>query len=64
MDLCGELGADIVISHRDEDFVDRVRAATDGNGADVILDIMGASYLHRNLDALAPDGRLVIIGMQ
>ena len=64
MDLCGELGADIVISHRDEDFVERVRAATDGNGADVILDIMGASYLHRNLDALAPDGRLVIIGMQ
>jgi NADPH2:quinone reductase len=64
MDLCGELGAEIVISHRDEDFVERVRAATEGNGADVILDIMGASYLHRNLDALAPDGRLVIIGMQ
>jgi len=64
LDLCGELGADIVISHRDEDFVDRVRAATDGRGADVILDIMGAAYLDRNLQALAADGRLVIIGMQ
>jgi len=64
LDLCGELGADIVISHRDEDFVDKVRAATDGRGADVILDIMGAAYLDRNLQALAVDGRLVIIGMQ
>lgn len=64
LDLCGELGAEIVISHRDEDFVERVRAATGGSGADVILDIMGASYLDRNLQALAVDGRLVIIGMQ
>jgi putative PIG3 family NAD(P)H quinone oxidoreductase len=62
--LCAELGADILISYRDEDFVQQVRAATDGVGADVILDIMGAAYLDRNLDALAPDGRLVIIGMQ
>ena len=58
------MGADILISYRDEDFVQQVRAATDGTGADVILDIMGAAYLDRNLDALAPDGRLVIIGMQ
>ena len=64
LELCTALGADIVISHRDEDFVERVRAATGGRGADVILDIMGASYLDRNLTALAPDGRLVIIGMQ
>ncbi len=64
LDLCRELGADILISYRDEDFVERVREATDGAGADVILDIMGAAYLDRNLDALAPDGRLVIIGMQ
>lgn len=62
--LCGELGADVVISHRDEDFVDRVRATSGGNGANVILDIMGASYLNRNLQALALDGRLAIIGMQ
>jgi hypothetical protein len=64
LELCTDLGADIVISHRDEDFVERVLTATGGKGADVILDIMGASYLDRNLNALAPDGRLVIIGMQ
>lgn len=64
LDLCAELGADILISYRDDNFVDQVRAATDGVGADVILDIMGAPYLDRNLDVLAPDGRLVIIGMQ
>jgi putative PIG3 family NAD(P)H quinone oxidoreductase len=64
LDLCAELGAEILISYRDEDFVEQVREATDGVGADVILDIMGAAYLDRNLDALAPDGRLVIIGMQ
>lgn len=63
-DLCAELGAEIVIGYRDEDFVERVRAETDGAGADVILDIMGAAYLDRNVDALAPDGRLVVIGMQ
>ncbi|APE17748.1 NAD(P)H-quinone oxidoreductase [Mycobacterium sp. WY10] len=64
LDLCGELGADVLISYRDEDFVARVNNATDGRGADVILDIMGAAYLDRNLDALAPDGRMTIIGMQ
>ena len=64
LDLCAELGAETLISYRDEDFVARVNNATDGRGADVILDIMGAAYLDRNVDALAPDGRLVIIGMQ
>jgi len=62
--LCSELGADITINYHDEDFVARVREATDGAGADVILDIMGAAYLDRNIDALAPDGQLIIIGMQ
>jgi putative PIG3 family NAD(P)H quinone oxidoreductase len=61
---CRELGADITINYRDEDFVAALREATDGTGADVILDIMGASYLERNLDALAVNGRLVIIGRQ
>ena len=64
LESCRELGAEILINYRDEDFVERVREATDGAGADVIFDIMGASYLDRNLDALAADGRLIIIGMQ
>ncbi|QZA07604.1 NAD(P)H-quinone oxidoreductase [Mycolicibacter heraklionensis] len=59
--FCRELGAEITVNYRDEDFVERVREA---GGADVILDIMGAAYLDRNVDALANDGRLVIIGMQ
>jgi putative PIG3 family NAD(P)H quinone oxidoreductase len=62
--VCRELGADITINYRDEDFVERIRAETAGAGADVILDLMGASYLTRNVDALAPDGRLVVIGFQ
>jgi putative PIG3 family NAD(P)H quinone oxidoreductase len=62
--LCRELGADVTINYRDEDFVERIRAETGGAGADVILDLMGAAYLDRNIDALAPDGRLVVIGFQ
>jgi len=61
---CRELGADVTINYRDTDFVAALRDATDGAGADVILDIMGASYLARNLTALAINGRLVIIGRQ
>ena len=61
---CRELGADIAINYREEDFVAALHAATDGAGADVILDLMGASYLARNLAAVATDGRLVIIGRQ
>ncbi|MCV7241280.1 NAD(P)H-quinone oxidoreductase [Mycobacterium mantenii] len=61
LEFCRELGAEITINYRDEDFVQRLREA---GGADVIFDIMGASYLDRNIDALATDGQLVIIGMQ
>ena len=64
LELCEELGADVLIPYRDADFVERVHTATEGRGADVILDLMGASYLDRNLAALAFDGRLAIIGMQ
>ncbi len=64
LEACRELGAEILINYRDEDFVARVHEATDGRGADVIFDIMGAAYLDRNIDALATEGRLVIIGMQ
>ncbi len=61
---CRQLGADVAVNYREQGFVEEVRRATDGRGADVILDNMGAKYLARNLDALAVEGRLVIIGMQ
>lgn len=63
LDACRALGADVAISYKDEDFVERVRQETDGRGADVILDNMGAKYLGRNVDALATAGRLVVIGL-
>ncbi|WP_377639800.1 NAD(P)H-quinone oxidoreductase [Oryzobacter terrae] len=61
---CRELGAEVLVDYREQDFVEVVCAATDGHGADVILDNMGASYLARNVDLLATAGRLVVIGMQ
>lgn len=64
LDFCGELGADILINYREQDFVEEIKKATDGAGADVILDNMGAKYLDRNLQSLATSGRLAIIGMQ
>lgn len=64
MNRCRELGADILINYRDSDFVASLAEATDNHGADVVLDNMGASYLGRNVDALAMDGHVVIIGMQ
>ena len=64
LDLCRSLGAEVAISYRDQDFVEVVRAETDGHGADVVLDNMGAKYLERNVSALADEGRLVVIGIQ
>jgi NADPH:quinone reductase-like Zn-dependent oxidoreductase len=64
LELCRSLGAEVAINYREEDFVDVVRAHTDGHGADVVLDNMGAKYLERNVSVLADEGRLVIIGMQ
>jgi putative PIG3 family NAD(P)H quinone oxidoreductase len=58
---CRELGADITIDYHTEDFTKRIKAE---GGADVILDLLGASYLHRNIDSLAPNGRIAIVGMQ
>jgi putative PIG3 family NAD(P)H quinone oxidoreductase len=63
MERCRELGADIVIDYHD-DVPARLAEATDGHGADVILDNMGAQGLAANLDSLANDGRLLIIGLQ
>lgn len=58
------LGAELTVDYSTADFVAAVQAATGGRGADVILDIVGAGYLSRNLAALAPDGWLAIIGLQ
>ncbi len=63
-DALRELGADHTIDYQTQDFVEEIRSATGGRGADVILDIMGAAYLGRNIAALATGGRLVVIGMQ
>ncbi|WP_434617430.1 NAD(P)H-quinone oxidoreductase [Arthrobacter sp. A5] len=62
--LTAFLGVDIAINYREQDFVAVLRERTGGHGADVILDVVGAKYLQRNVDALATYGRLVVIGMQ
>ncbi|MFD7309395.1 NAD(P)H-quinone oxidoreductase [Promicromonospora sp. NPDC059942] len=61
---CAELGADVVVDHRQEDFVEAVRSATGGRGADVVLDLLGGGALGDNVRVLARGGRLVVIGMQ
>jgi putative PIG3 family NAD(P)H quinone oxidoreductase len=58
---CEELGAERAINYRDEDFVAAVKEATGGAGPDLILDMVGGDYVQRNIEALAPDGRLVYI---
>lgn len=61
--FCEELGADAAIDYKQADFAEEVKRLTDGRGVDVILDMIGASYLPRNLTSLAPDGRLVMIAL-
>ncbi len=61
LDRCRDLGADVAISYSQDDFVAATLTSSGGHGADVILDIMGAPYLSRNLAALATGGRLVVI---
>ncbi|HSR84046.1 MAG TPA: NAD(P)H-quinone oxidoreductase [Streptosporangiaceae bacterium] len=62
--VCRDLGAELTINYREQDFADAVLEFTGGHGADVILDIVGAEYLARNVIALATGGRLIVIGMQ
>lgn len=61
LDRCKEFGAGILINYREEDFV---AVLAEFGGADIILDNMGAAYLGRNIEALAPDGQVCVIGMQ
>ena len=58
-----EVGADLAINYKTQDFVEEVRKATDGRGADVILDMVSGDYVQRNLDCLAEDGRHVTIAV-
>ncbi|APC33273.1 NADPH:quinone oxidoreductase [Nocardiopsis dassonvillei] len=60
LERCRELGAEILINYKEEDFTERMREA---GGADLVLDIMGGSYLDANLRSLATNGRLVIIAL-
>jgi NADPH2:quinone reductase len=60
-DACLKLGADRAINYKSEDFVAEVKTATDGAGANVILDMVGGDYIERNYDAAAVDGRIVQI---
>jgi len=59
--VCEQLGAERAVNYREEDFVEAVKAATGGSGVDVILDMVGGDYIPRDVAALAPDGRLVLI---
>lgn len=56
--VCLELGADAAINYKTEDYVNRIKELTEGIGADVILDMVGGDYIARNLEAVAPDGRI------
>ena len=60
---CERLGAERAINYQTDDFVTAVKEATNGRGVDLILDIVGGPYLQRNLDTLAMEGRLVLIGL-
>jgi putative PIG3 family NAD(P)H quinone oxidoreductase len=62
--FCREFGASAAINYRSEDFVARVRELTEGEGVDLVLDMVGGDYIPRNLEVLRRDGRLVLIALQ
>ncbi|KAM7264882.1 hypothetical protein ACFE04_002565 [Oxalis oulophora] len=64
LSFCKNLGADVCINYKTEDFVARVKEETGGKGVNVILDCIGGSYFQKNLESLSLDGRLFIIGFQ
>ena len=59
--VCRDLGAEVAVNHREQDFVDVLKEATSGRGVDVILDMVGGDYFARNIDLAAEDGRVVTI---
>lgn len=63
-EACKKLGADAAINYREEDFVERIEALTEGKGVNLILDMVAGDYLPRNLKCLAVEGRLVQIALQ
>jgi NADPH2:quinone reductase len=63
-EACRQLGADLAINYKTEDFVAAVKKATDGKGADVILDMVGGDYIERNYEAAAVEARIVQIAFQ
>ena len=63
LDRCRQLGAELAINYKEEDFLEKVLEATGGEGVDLILDPVGGSYLARNMQALRRFGRLVNIGL-
>ena len=63
-EACRRLGADVAVDYKTEDFVAAVKQATDGKGADVILDMVGGDYVERNYEAAAVEGRIVQIAFQ
>ncbi|MGX7148855.1 NAD(P)H-quinone oxidoreductase [Enterococcus ureasiticus] len=63
LELCRSLGADVLINYHDENFSERIQQETAGQGVDVILDFIGASYWEKNIASIANDGRLILIGI-
>lgn len=63
VDACRALGADLVVDYTQDDFVELARQLTDGEGVDVVLDVVGGDYVDRNVDALAIGGRIVQVGV-
>lgn len=63
VEACAALGADLVVDYTAADFVEEVRAFTAGRGVDVVLDVIGGDYLDRNIDAAAPGGRIIQVGV-
>jgi len=62
-DALRQLGADVAINYREQDFAQVIQTETNSRGVDVILDVVGAAYLSRNLASLAQDGRLILVGL-